>query len=200
MSSRMATPRFCLPQHSVSTSAELVHVRPEDLPGVGVEGEHLVLRGRHVHHAVHDERRRLHLSEGVDLTHPCQLEVANGVLVDLSQPAESLAVILPGVHHPVAGMFIGACEGVAGDLRMNVDRRGDEQQGTEQSPRGAVNPHVSSPLLRFERGEIRDEVGHVVIVEPSVERRHQRFRASLDGVEIGLGKRPQLLLAVEQLD
>ena len=70
-------------------------------------------------------------------------------------------------------MFIGAREHVTGDLRMNVDRRGDEQQGIEQPPRGrAVNPHVSSPLLRFERSEIRDEVGHLVIVEPSVERRH----------------------------
>ena len=94
---------------------QLVVVSPVRPAGLGVEGDDVARRLGHVHHAVHDQRRRFGAVERPELIGPLQLESRRAIPVNLVEPAVALAVVVARVHQPVLRFFRRAQQTLGGD-------------------------------------------------------------------------------------
>ena len=89
---------------------------PQLLAGLGIHGVDDAPRGRRIHDAIDDERRRLETAIGGRFKRPRQPELGGVGVGDLIERAEALLVVVTAVREPVAAPRLYACQ------RLVIDR------------------------------------------------------------------------------
>ena len=91
---------------------------PEHLAGARIERHDDAPRQRHVHHAVHHDRRRLVAAADAGLELPRETERRDVVAIDLGERREALLVVGASVRQPVARLGVGGLDACAVDGRQ----------------------------------------------------------------------------------
>jgi hypothetical protein len=115
-------------------------IGPEHAARRGIERNDVVRRLHRIENAVDHERRRLELLERARLPYPLQLELGDGLRVDLIEPAVALVVDRARVAQPILRLALGAQDSIERDLRF--ERQADDQRhegdATHDGSHGAV--------------------------------------------------------------
>ena len=80
-------------------------VRPQRATGRGIKRDHIARRTRHVHDAVDDNRRGLHLL-AMHLVDPLDAQTLDVLARDLLERAEMVTAVVAAVHQPVAWLLV----------------------------------------------------------------------------------------------
>ena len=130
-------------------------VGPERAAGFRVERDDVALRARDVHHAVHDDRRRLDLGP-VHLEDPLGLEPVDVVGGDLVQAAVVMAPVVAAVGQPVARLrggveqpFVGDRQATDGERLRQRSRRRARRDGSNRNGCAQVGPTVQFSCIRL---------------------------------------------------
>ena len=135
----------------------LALVTPDQVTGLGVERDRLVLRRGNEHDAVIDHRRRLMALGDIGREGPGRRQVLDVAGVDLGQWAEAPAFVIAAVHEPVFRLWI--VQPRFGDGRIIASRgdRGQQHRRSDQRsaeyPKVPPNNHFVLPFRLFATGQ-----------------------------------------------
>ncbi len=102
----------------------LVRVGPELLAGPGVQREHMIERGRDIHHAIDHDRRSFHRVDDVGLEDPGRPKLADVASVDLPRRIVTRLGVIAVRLKEVVAVARGAVEQVLRDgIHIAIHRR-----------------------------------------------------------------------------
>ncbi len=81
--------------------------RPDARASCGIHGKHFAPRGRKVHHAIDNQRRRFLPAVGIEIDIPGQPESIHSLVIDLFERAEALLAVRASIGKPV--LWFGVC-------------------------------------------------------------------------------------------